>query len=235
MQCPKCGSSYVVKNGSIANGKKKFLCKECSRQFVEHPQNRQISDAEWRIVDRLLLEKNSIAGIARAVSISKRWLQEYIKKKRDEVRRKAFCMSKAGKIFIEADEMWTFVGSKENDIWIWLASERRTKLIVGAHVGKRDDAGAAALWKSLSEDCKKNGIFFTDGLASYGKVFPAERHSVVSKGSGKTSHIERINLTFRQRVSALVRKTLSFSRSIENLTASVWRFINHYNDCILFH
>jgi IS1 family transposase len=89
--------------------------------------------------------------------------------------------------------MWTFVGSKENDIWIWLASERRTGLIVDAHVGKRDDSGAAALWNSLSEDCKKNEIFFTDGLASYGKVFPAERHRIVSKGSGKTSHIERIN------------------------------------------
>lgn len=80
MQCPKCGSSYVVKNGSIANGKKKFLCKECLRQFVEHPQNRQISDAEWRIVDRLLLEKISITGITRAVSVSDGWLQEYIKK-----------------------------------------------------------------------------------------------------------------------------------------------------------
>ncbi|MCW5198510.1 IS1 family transposase [Desulfobulbus sp. F4] len=33
--CPKCGSSYAVKNGSVANGKKKFLCKECPRQFVE--------------------------------------------------------------------------------------------------------------------------------------------------------------------------------------------------------
>jgi IS1 family transposase len=61
-------------------------------------------------------------------------------------------MSKDGKIFIEADEVWTFVGSKENDIWIWLASERRTGLIVDAHVGKRDDSGAAALWNSLSED-----------------------------------------------------------------------------------
>ncbi|CAK8719117.1 hypothetical protein LDFHOB_08540 [Candidatus Electronema aureum] len=78
-----------------------------------------------------------------------------------------------------------------------------------------------ALWNSLFEDCKKNGIFFTDGLASYGKVFPAERHRVVSKRSRKKSHIERINLTFRQIVSALVRKRLSFSRSIENLTASV--------------
>ncbi|MCW5198654.1 hypothetical protein VU06_02770 [Desulfobulbus sp. F3] len=37
-------------------------------------------------------------------------------------------------------------------------------LVAGAHVGKRDDAGAAALWNSVSEDCKKNGIFFTDGF-----------------------------------------------------------------------
>jgi hypothetical protein len=54
------------------------------------------------------------------------------KKKRDEVRKKAFQMSKKGKIFIEADEMWTFVGRKENDIW--LAAERRTGLIVGCHI-----------------------------------------------------------------------------------------------------
>ncbi|MCW5198435.1 hypothetical protein VU06_01645 [Desulfobulbus sp. F3] len=53
-----------VKNGSVANGKKKFLCKGCPRQFVENPQNRQISDAEWRMVDGLLLEKISMAGIA---------------------------------------------------------------------------------------------------------------------------------------------------------------------------
>jgi transposase-like protein len=80
MRCPKCDSSSIIKNGSISNGKKKFLCKECSRQFVECPERRRISDSEWRIVDRLLLEKISIAGIARAVSISKRWLHEYIKK-----------------------------------------------------------------------------------------------------------------------------------------------------------
>lgn len=235
MQCPRCGSSIIVKNGSNANGKKKFLCKDCSRQFVENPQNKKISDAQWRIVDKLLVERISLAGIARAVSISKRWLQEYVKKKRNEVKKEVFNMSRKGKIFIEADEMWTFVGDKGNDIWIWLAVERRTKLVVGCHVGKRDNAGAKALWESLSEDCKKNGIFFTDGLAAYESAFPAERHRVVSKGSGKTSHIERLNLTFRQRLSALVRKTISFSRSIENLTASVWRFIQDYNNNLLFN
>ena len=80
MQCPRCGSSIIVKNGSNANGKKKFLCKDCSRQFVENPQNKKISAAQWRIVDKLLVERISLAGIARAVSISKRWLQEYVKK-----------------------------------------------------------------------------------------------------------------------------------------------------------
>ena len=74
MQCPRCGSSVIVKNGSNANGKKKFLCKDCSRQFVENPQDKKISDAQWRIVDKLLVERISLAGIARAVSISKRWL-----------------------------------------------------------------------------------------------------------------------------------------------------------------
>ncbi len=81
VQCQRCGSSVIVKNGSNANGKKKFLCKDCSRQFVENPQNKTISDAEWRIVDKLLVERISLAGIASAVSISKRWLQKYVKKK----------------------------------------------------------------------------------------------------------------------------------------------------------
>jgi IS1 family transposase len=74
------------------------------------------------------------------------------------------------------------------------------------------------MYDSLPEDCKNNGIFFTDGLSSYRKVFPADRH----------------NLTFRQRLSALIRKTLSFSRSMENLNASVWMFIQNYNNSILF-
>ena len=79
-QCPRCGSSVIVKNGSDANGKKKFLCKDRSRQFVENPRNKTISDAEWRIADKLPVERISSAGIAGAVSVSKRWLQEYVKK-----------------------------------------------------------------------------------------------------------------------------------------------------------
>ena len=68
--------------------RRSFTCKDCSRQFVENPQNKKISDAQWRIVDKLIVERISLAGIAGAVSISKRWLQEYVKKKEMKSRKR---------------------------------------------------------------------------------------------------------------------------------------------------
>ncbi|MEG4589258.1 IS1 family transposase, partial [Microcoleus sp. MOSTC5] len=46
---------------------------------------------------------------------------------------------------------------------------------------------------------------------------------------GKTNHIERFNNTLRQRVCRLVRKTLSFSKKLENHIGAIWYFIHHYN------
>ncbi|MCE2983952.1 MAG: IS1 family transposase, partial [Parachlamydia sp.] len=47
--------------------------------------------------------------------------------------------------------------------------------------------------------------------------------------SGKTSYIERFNCTIRQRCSRLVRKTLSFSKKIENHIGLIKMFICDYN------
>lgn len=44
-----------------------------------------------------------------------------------------------------------------------------------------------------------------------------------------TSYIERLNNTLRQRISRLVRKTLSFSKKIENHIGAIWMFIHDYN------
>ncbi|MEM1171694.1 MAG: IS1 family transposase, partial [Cyanobacteria bacterium P01_H01_bin.35] len=41
------------------------------------------------------------------------------------------------------------------------------------------------------------------------------------------------NNTLRQRVSRLVRKTLSFSKSVENHIGAIWYFIHHYNQSLL--
>ncbi|MGN7611039.1 IS1/IS1595 family N-terminal zinc-binding domain-containing protein, partial [Magnetococcales bacterium HHB-1] len=57
MQCPKCFSKAIVKNGFIHNGKQNYKCKECGRQFVLHPEKQPISDKTKGLIDRLLLER----------------------------------------------------------------------------------------------------------------------------------------------------------------------------------
>ncbi|MCP4609243.1 MAG: IS1 family transposase, partial [Planctomycetes bacterium] len=44
--------------------------------------------------------------------------------------------------------MWSFVETKSNKQWIWLAIDMDSREIVGMHVGNRDRTGAKALWHS---------------------------------------------------------------------------------------
>lgn len=85
--CPGCESTQVIKNGSIHTGKPKWQCKACGRQFVEDPQWRAISEESKALIDRLLLEKISIAGIARATKVSESWLYAYVSEKYGQVPR----------------------------------------------------------------------------------------------------------------------------------------------------
>ena len=73
--CPSCNSTSVVKNGQIYNGKQNFKCRDCGRQFVQDPQNKSINGATKTLIDKLLLEKMPLAGIARVVDVSEPWLQ----------------------------------------------------------------------------------------------------------------------------------------------------------------
>jgi len=60
-------------------------------------------------------------------------------------------------------------------------------------------------------------------------VIPEKCHKAVGKETGETNHIERFNNTMRQRISRLVRSTLSFSKNINNHIGAVWNFVHHYN------
>jgi len=45
-------------------------------------------------------------------------------------------------------------------------------------------------------------------------VIPAERQKAITKPARQTKHIERFKNALRQRVSRLVRETLSFSKKL---------------------
>ena len=231
MQCPHCKHDHIVKNGiTSSSGKQNYLCRGCGRQFVENPENKTISQEKRERIDRLLLEKIPLAGIVRTMGVSESWLQSYVNEKYERVPRQVEVKSKRKtRLIIECDEMWSFCTNKENKQWIWLALDRDTREIVGVHVGSRDEKGAQALWDSLPPVYRQCAVSYTDFWAAYACIFPSKRHHAVGKESGQTNHIERLNNTFRQRVSRLVRKTLSFSKKIENHIGAIWLFVHHYN------
>ena len=231
--CPKCGSHNIRKNGHIHNGKQNHQCKDCGRQFVQNSCKKYISKSIKGWIDKLLLERVSLAGICRVFEVSATWLQEYVNAKYAKVSRQLTVSDKTpGKLTIQCDELWSYVQNKENQKWVWLALDLETREIVGFHVGDRSQQSAEELWKSLPPIYRQCAVCYTDFWQAYECVFPKKRHKPVSKNSGKTSHIERFNNTLRQRISRLVRKTLSFSKKLENHIGALWYFIHHYNESL---
>jgi len=228
--CPACGSEHLIKNGSVHNGKSKHQCKSCGYQFVDNPTKTTVSSETKQLIDRLLLERISLRGIARVTQVSWYWLQDYVNQKLSPTPRQIEVSVKSpGSLTIECDEMWSFVDSKKNEVYIWLAIDRNSREIVGCFIGDRTRKSPCQLWASLPTIYQKCAVTYTDFWQAYKTVIPHERHRAVGKETGQTSHIERLNNTLRQRVSRLVRESLSFSKKLNNHIGAIWYFIHGYN------
>ncbi|MBD2309526.1 IS1 family transposase [Chroococcidiopsis sp. FACHB-1243] len=228
--CPTCSSKQVIRNGSIHNGKPKYQCKSCGRQFVINPTNSPVSEKTKQLIDRLLLERISLRGIARVTQVSWSWLQDYVNQKLAQTPRQIKLSGKIlGKLVVECDEMWSFVDCKKNEVYIWLAIDRNSRKIVGCFVGDRTRKSARKLWTSLPEIYQQSALVYTDFWQAYKTVIPSKSHRAVDKQTGLTNHIERLNNTLRQRVSRLVRESLSFSKKLNNHIGAIWYFIHGYN------
>src|ERR671915_2305645 len=107
--------------------------------------------------------------------------------------------------------------------------ERSSRQIIAFHVGDRSRGSAKRLWAHLPAAYREQAIFYTDQYEVYKGVIPAARHKAITKKARKTNRIERFNNTLRQRVSRLVRDTLSFSKKLANHIGAVKFFICHYN------
>lgn len=87
LTCPRCQSTSFVKNGKIHNRRQNFKCKVCGRQFVLNPTKKVIGQDTRELIDKLLLEKIPLAGIARVTGVSLCWLQTYVNAKYDAIPR----------------------------------------------------------------------------------------------------------------------------------------------------
>ena len=236
IHCPVCNSTHTKKNGHIHNGKQNHCCKQCGRQFVSNPQQILISSAKKEQIRKLLLERIPLRGICRVEGVSLRGLLGFMVNLYDQLPNDLnFGVKTESEELIiytlesEVDEMLSFVSKKANKQWVWIAMDVSSRQIVAFHVGDRSRISAKALWQSIPESYRNNATFYTDGWGAYGGVIPQKQHRVVKKQRRITNHIERFNCTLRQRVSRLVRKSLSFSKKLANHIGAIKYFICHYN------
>lgn len=130
---------------------------------------------------------------------------------------------------LECDELWSFVGEKAVQQWVWIALDRETRQVVALYVGDRSELAARELWARVPQVYREEATCYTDFWAAYAAVLPADQHQACGKEAGETNHVERFNNTLRQRCARLVRKALSFSKSLVNHLGAIWLFVRHYN------
>ena len=234
--CPACGANRYKKNGHTRHGKQNPQCKACGRQFTADRQDRSIAAEQRRQIEHLLRERISLRGICRTVGVSLTWLLHFMVERftacpdhlyaQPPTRPTAVVMSR---LEAEADAMGSFVQKKANTQWIWIAMEATTRQSIAFHVGDRSRESGKALWAKMPLVYREQATFHTDHSDVYKGVIPAEQHRAITKQARKTNHIERFNNTLRQRVSRLVRETLSFSKKLANHIGAIKYFICHYN------
>jgi insertion element IS1 protein InsB len=117
--------------------------------------------------------------------------------------------------------MWSFVGNKKNQRWLWHAIDHKTGTVLAYTFGSRKDE----VFRELKKLLEPFGIetFYSDDWGAYERNLEENSHKV---GKRNTQKIERKHLTFRTRLKRLARKTICFSRSIQMHDIVIGLFIN---------
>jgi insertion element IS1 protein InsB len=226
--CPRCGSDELVRNGHDYKGAQKFRCNRCGRYGTLSVE----SSAERLVhvyVQRAFTERLSLRGIRRVFGVSRTTVSHWLRRWIEQVPPLADSLVDGQpEDVLELDELWSFVGSKAQPRWLWLALCRRTRQVVAYWLGDRTETGAIHLWERLPADYARCHSF-SDKWQAYRYVFDHKRHRQVNKDAGETNHVERWFNTLRQRLGRFTRKTLSFSKRDEMHEGVLRLFLRQYN------
>ncbi len=221
IHCPKCQSLNLVKNGKTANKKQKYRCKNCRKQFITDYTYQGCRPFIRSLILKMTLNSSGIRDISRVLQISTNTVQKILLK---QARKIPDARPPTRAKTVELDEFWSFVGSKQNQRWTWLAITSSSRRI-GAFVnGRRTDKNCRELIDKYQNS--RIGEFASDDWQSYQKFVPSEIHHI---GKDKTQRIERVNLNFRVHLKRLNRRTIAFSKSNEMHDAVIKLYVHYHN------
>jgi insertion element IS1 protein InsB len=164
-------------------------------------------------ITRLVKEGVGIRGISRLLQISNSTVIKRILKIGSSAKRSSPIPSNQ---IYEVDELFTYIGNKNNRICIAYSMNPETGEVIDVVVGRRNKTNLIKVISTLLlADAKQ---ITTDKLNIYKELIPKEIHSTKNRG---INHIERQNLTLRTHLKCLNRRTICYSKSLAMLLAVV--------------
>ena len=204
------GDIKIIKYGKTKDGCQRYKCKLCSRRFLKNYHYKAyFFDVNENIID-LLKEGVGIRSTGRLLEISPKTVLSRIIKLSKQVQKPLIAFGKT----YEMDELCTYIGNKDNRIWVAYSIRKDTRVAVDFKVGKRTNKTLRNVVNTLLlSDAKK---IYTDKLRNYKFLIPKEVHKTTQYG---TNHIERMNVNLRTHLKRLSRKTICYSKSLVMLNA----------------
>src|SRR5258708_18622964 len=205
MECKYC-SQRCRRSGRQKNGVQRYYCKGCLRYQQETYRYRACHGTMNGYSGSLSCESVGIRGIARVLRVATGTISTRIRIIAEKIGRPVVTDVRPT---FEVDELWTYIGRKENEYWVAYALDRRTRQVVDFVIGKRTKRTLKELIDRLLLLNPK--AIRTDRLTLYQRIIPKHLYR---SGSYCINHIERKNLSIRTHLKRLSRRTICFSRSI---------------------
>jgi insertion element IS1 protein InsB len=155
VRCPYCHGEQVVKRGKTDSGTQRYLCHNtaCATGSVrlDYRNRGCVPEVKQTIID-MSLNASGVRDTARVLHISTDTVLRELKKKEATLESvntavlrtlnpddMAVAMKRAGEV--EVDDMWSFVGKKGHQRWLWHAIAHHTGAILAYVFGRRNDEG----------------------------------------------------------------------------------------------
>ena len=184
MTCHNCCTS-CSKHGRDRKGDQRWRCRQCAHTFTES-HDKPLDDMRLPfdkavLCLRLLVEGNSVRSVERITDVHRDTILRLLVVAGERCERlMEERISNLEVDDVQADELWAYVGCKEKrrpvgredlgDAYTFFAMERRTKLILAWHLGKRCEVDTRIFINKLADATTGRFQITTDGFAPYVKA-----------------------------------------------------------------
>src|SRR5256884_9367218 len=153
VRCPHCQSEQIVKRGKTGCGTQRYLCQNptCATGsfLLDYRYLGRLPEVKQQII-AMSLNASGIRDTARVLRISTDTVLRALRKKEAALASVNTALLRTvdpAEILVdieqageaEVDEMWSFVGKKGNQRWLWHAIDHHTGKVLAYVFGRRKD------------------------------------------------------------------------------------------------